>query len=679
MERFIEAAASDPQTVAIKMTVYRVGDDTPFVRSLIRAAEAGKQVACIVEVKARFDEARNLHWAQQLEKVGAHVVYGVLGLKTHTKLALVVRKEAGGLRCYAHIGTGNYHVRTARLYTDVGLFTCDPVLTGDVVKLFHYLTGRSLAPSFDKLLVAPMNMRERFLELIEREIEHARAGRPARIVAKMNQLQDLAVGRALAAASQAGVPVDLIVRGFCCLLPGVPGLTENIRIRSVIGRFLEHSRIFYFANGHADPLDGEFFIGSADWMYRNLSRRVEAATPVVERALRERLWEILDVCLRDSRHAWILGAAGRYAQSVPVPDGDGPETVGTHAALIESTRRRIAVPRPMSYGGMASQIGHDCIDFVPLDGLLALAARGSAAAFDLQGHRGARGLAPENTIAAFKRALEIGVTTIETDLGITRDGVVVIAHDRRLNPALTRGPDGEWLARAGPAIRSLSLAELTPYDVGRLDPASAYAKSWTQQVAADGERFPTLAELFELDPAQRQAGAPQPRDEALAACSRRDRRSRDVRAHRRRRRAQGRLRRAYDAAVVRLAHARRGEAACARDPDRVPHDRRRERRHREARRLRCVALARRSVAREARRIAAEAREGGRLRHLVAVLAQRHAGARARSARARPRRAAVDGQRAGRHGDADRRGRRRPHHRLSRPAAQRAGAKGKPLP
>src|SRR5207237_6958455 len=217
VERFIDAASADPQTIAIKMTVYRVGDDTPFVRSLIRAAEDGKQVACIVEVKARFDEARNLHWAQELEKVGAHVVYGVLGLKTHTKVALVVRKEASGLRCYAHIGTGNYHVKTARLYTDVGLFTCDAVLTADIVNLFHYFTGRSLSPSFRDLLVAPMNMRERFLGLIEREIEHQRAGRPARIVAKMNQLEDITMCRALVAASQAGVSVDLIVRGFCCL------------------------------------------------------------------------------------------------------------------------------------------------------------------------------------------------------------------------------------------------------------------------------------------------------------------------------------------------------------------------------------------------------------------------------------------------------------------------------
>lgn len=347
VERFIDEAADDPQTVAIKMTVYRVGDDTPFVRSLIRAAEAGRQVACIVEVKARFDEARNLYWAQELEKVGAHVVYGVLGLKTHTKLALVVRKEAGGLRCYAHIGTGNYHVRTARLYTDVGLFTCDPVLTADVVNLFHYFTGRSFAPSFARLLVAPMNMRDRFLDLILREIEHARAGRPARIIAKMNQLEDLSICRALVAASQAGVPIDLIIRGFCCLRPGIATWTENVRIRSVIGRFLEHSRIFHFANGSEDPLDGDYYIGSADWMYRNLSRRVEAATPVAERALRERLWEILDVSLRDQRQSWIMQPDGRYLQSQPASEGSGPAVVGTHAALMESTRRRVAAPRAL--------------------------------------------------------------------------------------------------------------------------------------------------------------------------------------------------------------------------------------------------------------------------------------------------------------------------------------------
>ena len=294
----------------------------------------------MVEVKARFDEARNLHWAQELEKVGAHVTYGVLGLKTHTKLALVVRKDATGLRCFAHIGTGNYHVKTAKLYTDVGLLTSDPAITADVVNLFHYFTGRSLAPQFAKLLVAPMNMRDRFVALIEREAEHKRAGRPARIVAKMNQLEDLAICQALSAASQAGVPIDLIVRGFCCLKPGVAGFTENVRVRSIIGRFLEHSRIFYFANGSSDPAAGDYFIGSADWMFRNLSGRVEAATPVEERSHREQLWEILDVSLRDERQAWDLQSDGTYVQRRPSPSTDGPSAAGTHAWLMEISRRR---------------------------------------------------------------------------------------------------------------------------------------------------------------------------------------------------------------------------------------------------------------------------------------------------------------------------------------------------
>lgn len=342
VEQFIHDAANDPQTLAIKMTVYRVGDDTPFVRSLIRAAEAGKQVACVIELQARFDEARNIHWAKELEKVGAHVTYGVLGLKIHTKIALVVRKEGARLCCYAHVGTGNYHVKTARLYTDVGLLTCDPEITRDVVALFHHLTGRSTHPSFGSLLVAPFNMRDRFRAMIEREAAHQRAGRPACIIAKMNQVEDIELALALAEASQAGVPIDLIVRGFCCLRPGVEGLTENIRVRSIIGRFLEHSRIFYFANGAADPLDGEFFIGSADWMYRNLSRRVEAATPVVSRDARRQLWEILETSLQDARQAWDAGPDGTYVQCQPPEDADGPARVGTHAWLMGLARQRTA-------------------------------------------------------------------------------------------------------------------------------------------------------------------------------------------------------------------------------------------------------------------------------------------------------------------------------------------------
>jgi len=342
IEQFISVASSDPQTVAIKMTAYRIGDDTPFVKSLVRAAEHGKQVACVMEIKARFDEERNLHWAEELERVGAHVTFGVPGLKTHAKLALVVRKEGGALRAYVHIGTGNYHVKTARLYTDVGLLTCDPALTRDVVALFHYLTGHALPPTCEVLLLAPTTLRPRLLELIFRETEHRRAGRPARIVAKMNQLEDPEIIGALCTASQAGVPIDLIVRGFCCLRPGIPGRTETICVRSIVGRFLEHSRIFHFANGQEHPTAGDFFIGSADWMHRNLSKRIEVITPVHAEALKERLWEILDFSLRDQRQAWVLGQDGTYAQLHPVPDATGPESFGAQQALMSVTRERSA-------------------------------------------------------------------------------------------------------------------------------------------------------------------------------------------------------------------------------------------------------------------------------------------------------------------------------------------------
>jgi polyphosphate kinase len=340
VEHFISTAADDPQTVSIKMTAYRIGDDTPFVKSLIRAAERGKQVACVMEIKARFDEERNLHWAAELERAGAHVTFGVSGLKTHGKTALVVRKEAGGLRCYVHIGTGNYHVKTARLYADVGLFTCDPRITEDVVNLFHYLTGHAEQPEFDSLLVAPVTMRPRLLDLIHREIQNKRAGQYARIIAKMNQLEDPDMIQALCEASSAGVPIDLIIRGFCCLRPGVPGHTENIRVRSIIGRFLEHSRIFYFANGKQDPEQGDYFIGSADWMFRNLSKRIEVVTPVRAGVLKQRLWEILDICLRDQRQAWVLEPDGKYVQLRSTPGAIGPEANGTHKTLMDLAMAR---------------------------------------------------------------------------------------------------------------------------------------------------------------------------------------------------------------------------------------------------------------------------------------------------------------------------------------------------
>ena len=353
--RFIRQAAEDPRVLALKMTVYRVGTDTHFLDALVRAAEAGKQVVCLVEVTARFDEQQNLHLAHALEKAGVHVVYGVVGLKTHCKTTLVVRQDEDGLRCYAHIGTGNYNMRTARLYTDLGLFTCEPVLTEDVVNLFHYLTGRSRKRDYAKLLVAPVNMRERFLELIAREAEHCRAGRPGRIVGKMNQLQDPAICEALRRASRAGVEIDLIVRGLCTLRPGVPSVSDRIRVLSVIGRFLEHSRIYYFANGSDDPLDGDYYIGSADWMTRNLSDRVEAVAPVCPRPLRQRLWQILQTMLHDRRQAWDLRPDGSYVQRTPATeDGKlGPETQGTHATFMEVMRQR--TERSVPEGSSACQ------------------------------------------------------------------------------------------------------------------------------------------------------------------------------------------------------------------------------------------------------------------------------------------------------------------------------------
>jgi polyphosphate kinase len=342
VDRFVAAAADDPQTVAIKMTVYRIGDDTPFVQSLIRAAESGKQVACAIEIKARFDEERNLLWAAELEKAGAHVTYGVRGLKTHAKTILVVRKEDGGLRSYAHVGTGNYHVKTAKLYTDVGLFTCNPDIALEVVRLFHYLTGHSAPPPYETLLVAPVTMRRHFLAMIAREISNLHEGRPARIIAKMNQLEDPELIAALVEAACEAVPVDLIVRGFCCLRAGVPGITEGIRVRSIIGRFLEHSRIFHFAAGEEDPAAGEFYIGSADWMKRNLSSRIEVVTPVLAPPLKERLWEALDICLRDRRQAWVMKSDGSYELLQPDAEGNGPEAIGTHQQLMDLAALRAA-------------------------------------------------------------------------------------------------------------------------------------------------------------------------------------------------------------------------------------------------------------------------------------------------------------------------------------------------
>jgi len=311
---FINTAALDPQVLAIKMTLYRTGADSPVVSALMEASARGKQVAVLVELKARFDEENNIEWARRLERAGVHVVYGLLGLKTHCKLALVVRKEGTSLRRYLHLGTGNYNPTTARIYTDIGLFTANEQLGNDATELFNYLTGFSRQTEYRRLLVAPVTMRDRLVELIEREVEHHKAGRPARIIAKLNSLTDTKLIRTLYEASQAGLPLELIVRGVCSLRPGVPGLSGTVSVVSIVGRFLEHSRIIYFANGG----DEEIFIGSADWMFRNLDRRVELLTPIEDPKLKRHLKdEVLDIYLRDNVKARRLMVDGSYERIHP--------------------------------------------------------------------------------------------------------------------------------------------------------------------------------------------------------------------------------------------------------------------------------------------------------------------------------------------------------------------------
>jgi polyphosphate kinase len=311
--RFITNAAHDPDVLAIKMTLYRTSFDSPIVNALIAAAENGKQVSVLVELKARFDEENNIYWAKRLESVGVHVVYGLVGLKTHSKTVMVVRREHDRIRRYVHIGTGNYNPKTARLYTDLGLFTCNDDLGADVTDVFNYLTGYSRQKSYRLLLVAPVNMRDRFLDLIHREIENVQNGLNGRIVAKMNSLVDPEIIATLYQASRAGVQVDLIVRGICCLRPGLKDISENIRVISIVGRFLEHSRLYYFNNNGKE----EIYIGSADWMPRNLDRRVEVITPILDSDIAKDLQEILGIMLADNRQAWELQSDGSYIQRHP--------------------------------------------------------------------------------------------------------------------------------------------------------------------------------------------------------------------------------------------------------------------------------------------------------------------------------------------------------------------------
>jgi polyphosphate kinase len=320
VQLFISCAAYDPNVLTIKMTLYRTAGNSPILKALIAAAENGKQVVVLVELKARFDEENNINWARKLESSGVHVVYGLVGLKTHSKIVLVVRRESSAtsgqetqIRRYVHIGTGNYNHRTARVYTDVGLLSCRPELGADLTNLFNHLTGYSRRQSYCKLLVAPADLRDRMIALIQREVKHSQAGQHGRIVAKMNALVDPQIIRALYEASQAGVSIDLIVRGPCCLCPGMSGVSENIRVISIVGRYLEHSRIFYFHNNGQE----EVFIGSADWMPRNLDYRVEVITPVEAPEIAKDLQEILGILLADNRHAWELRSNGRYVQRRP--------------------------------------------------------------------------------------------------------------------------------------------------------------------------------------------------------------------------------------------------------------------------------------------------------------------------------------------------------------------------
>jgi polyphosphate kinase len=317
--QFVQQAANDPNVLAIKQTLYRTSGNSPVVGALVDAAENGKQVAALIELKARFDEENNIHWARMLERVGVHVVYGLAGLKTHAKVTLVVRDEPDGIRRYMHFGTGNYNDRTARIYTDLSLFTCRADLGADATQLFNALTGFSKADSYEQLLVAPFGLRTGFEELIDRETAHAEAGRPSGIVAKLNAISDAGIVQALYRASRAGVPIDLMVRGMCVLRPEVRGVSETIHVRSIVGRFLEHSRMFVFTNGG----EREVYIGSADWMGRNLDRRVEAVLPVLDPVLGEFICaDILDVLFADNVKARVLRSDGSYERRRILPGED---------------------------------------------------------------------------------------------------------------------------------------------------------------------------------------------------------------------------------------------------------------------------------------------------------------------------------------------------------------------
>lgn len=340
-QRFVEEAARDPKVLAIKQTLYRTSKDSPLMHSLMNAAEEGKQVAVLVEIKARFDEERNINWAQKLENYGVHVAYGIPGLKIHSKLTMVVREEEDGLKTYCHIGTGNYHPDTAQLYEDLALFTCNETITEDVTNVFNLLTGYAPEQTFNKLLVAPNFMRDKMSGYIEKEIAEAKNGRPARIIAKMNSLEDPLIIQKLYEASQAGVKIDLIVRGVCRLIPGKKDLSENITVHSIIGRYLEHSRIYYFNHG------GEhlYLIGSADWMHRNLDARVEAICPIEEESLKKYLQFLLNIYFNDNKQRWLLQPDGSYER---VAKDKGDNKLSAHNYLMKHMKE-VKKPIPMAH------------------------------------------------------------------------------------------------------------------------------------------------------------------------------------------------------------------------------------------------------------------------------------------------------------------------------------------
>lgn len=332
---FIRQASKDPDVLAIKQTLYRVSGNSPIISSLAQAAENGKQVTVLVELKARFDEEHNIVWAKKLEQAGCHVIYGLVGLKTHSKIALVVRKEEDGIRRYVHLGTGNYNDSTAKLYTDCGIFTCKESIGEDATAVFNMLSGYSEPLSWNELILAPYWLRDKFLYLIKREIKHVKAGKEGRIIAKMNSLCDPGIIAALYEASAAGVKIDLIVRGICCLKVGIPGVSENISVRSIVGNFLEHSRIFYFENGGNEDV----YMGSADWMPRNLDRRVEIIFPVLEDSLKEKAIHILDVELKDNVKARVLESDGNYVRI----DKRGKSLINSQRVFVEEAE--LAVPK----------------------------------------------------------------------------------------------------------------------------------------------------------------------------------------------------------------------------------------------------------------------------------------------------------------------------------------------